>query len=99
MERVIFFYFFYFFGGLGRSGEVYNRNPMKIMCTTLLNDGIFRVHRFSVVTPARLHRSDFIFRFYIYGGTFDSPPGYLLSAREQFLALYALMGFWICWDY
>jgi hypothetical protein len=33
------------------------------------------------VTPARLHRSDFIFRFYVYGGTFDNPPGYLLSAR------------------
>jgi hypothetical protein len=60
--------------------------------TTRLNDGIFRVHRFSVVTPARLHGSDFIFRFYVYGGTFDNPPGYLLSAREQFLALYALMG-------
>jgi hypothetical protein len=49
--------------------------------TTRLNDGIFRVHRFSVVTPARLHRSDFIFRFYVYGGTFDNPLGYLLSAR------------------
>jgi hypothetical protein len=33
------------------------------------------------VTPARLHKSDFIFRFYVYGGTFDNPPGYLLSAR------------------
>jgi hypothetical protein len=43
---------------------------------------IFRVHRFSVVIPARLHRSDFIFRFYVYGGTFDGPPGYLLSARR-----------------
>jgi hypothetical protein len=49
--------------------------------TTRLNDGIFKVHRFSGVTPARLHRSDFIFRFYVYGGTFDNPPGYLLSAR------------------
>jgi hypothetical protein len=49
--------------------------------TTRLNDGIFRVHRFSAVTPARLRRSDFIFRFYVYGGTFDNPPGYLLSAR------------------
>jgi hypothetical protein len=51
------------------------------MCTTQLNDGIFRVHRFSVVTPARLHRSDFIFRVYVYGGTFGNLPGYLLSAR------------------
>jgi hypothetical protein len=49
--------------------------------TTRWNDGIFKVHRFSVVTPARLHWSDFIFRFYVYGGTFDNPPGYLLSAR------------------
>jgi hypothetical protein len=55
-----------------------------------LNDGIFRVHRFSVVTPARLHKSDFIFRFYVYGGTFDNPPEYLLSARGTvFSALYA----------
>jgi hypothetical protein len=49
--------------------------------TTRLNDGIFRVHRLSVVTLAQLHRSDFIFRFYVYGGTFDNSPGYLLSAR------------------
>jgi hypothetical protein len=33
------------------------------------------------VTPARLHRSDFVFRFYVYGCTFVNPPGYLLSAR------------------
>jgi hypothetical protein len=44
--------------------------------TTRLNDGIFKVHRFSVVTPARLHKSDFVFRSYVYGGTFDNPPGY-----------------------
>jgi hypothetical protein len=68
--------------------------------TTRLNDGIFRVHRFSVVTPARLHRSDFIFRFYVYGGTFDNPPGYLLSAcGTVFGALCADGFFWICWDY
>jgi hypothetical protein len=47
---------------------MYYRNPIKIMCTTRLNDGIFTVHRFSVVTPARLHKSDFVFRFYVYGG-------------------------------
>jgi hypothetical protein len=51
------------------------------MCTTRLNNGMFRVHRFSVVTPARLHKSDFVFRFYVYGGTFDNPRRYLLSAR------------------
>jgi hypothetical protein len=33
------------------------------------------------VTLTRLPRSDFIFRFYVYGGTFDNPPGYLLPAR------------------
>jgi hypothetical protein len=33
------------------------------------------------VAPARLRGSDFVFRFYVYGGTFDNPPGYLLSAR------------------
>jgi hypothetical protein len=49
--------------------------------TTRLNDGIFRVHWFSVVTPARLHQSECVFRFYVYGGTFDNPPGYFLSAR------------------
>jgi hypothetical protein len=54
---------------------MYYRNPMKIMYTTRLNTGIFRVHRFAVVTSARLHRSDFIFRFYVYGSTLDNPPG------------------------
>jgi hypothetical protein len=76
---------------------MYYRNPIKIMCTTRLNDGIFRVCRFSVVTPARLHKSDFVFRFYVYGGTFDNPPGYLLYARGTvFGALYADGFFWIC---
>jgi hypothetical protein len=32
------------------------------------------------LTPARLHRSDFIFRFYVYSGTLDNLLGYLLSA-------------------
>jgi hypothetical protein len=48
--------------------------------TTRLADGIFRVHRFSVATSARLHKSECVFRFYVYGGIFDHPPG-LLSAR------------------
>jgi hypothetical protein len=48
--------------------------------TTRLNDGIFTVHRFSVATSARLHQSECVFRFYVYGGIFDNPPG-LLSAR------------------
>ena len=60
--------------------------------TSRLNDGIFKVHRFSGVTPARLHKSDFIFRFYVYGGTFDNHRGIYYLYLEQFLALYALMG-------
>jgi hypothetical protein len=59
----------------------YERHSRLLSFHIRLNDGIFKVHRFSVVTPARLHKSDFIFRFYVYGGTFDNPPGYLLSAR------------------
>jgi hypothetical protein len=51
------------------------------MCTTPLNDGIFRVHQLFVVTPARLLKSDFVFQFYVYGGIFDNPPGCFLSAR------------------
>jgi hypothetical protein len=56
------------------------RNPIKIMCTTRLNDGIFRVDQFSVVTSARLHQSECVFRCFVYGGIFDNPPGFL-SAR------------------
>jgi hypothetical protein len=75
---------------------MYYRNPIKIMCTTRLNDCIFKVHRFSVVTPARLHKSDFVFRFYVYGGTFDNQSGYLLSARGTVfgaLCAYVFFGF------
>jgi hypothetical protein len=81
---------------------MYYRNPIKIMCTTRLSDGIFRVHRFSVVAPARLHKSDFVFRFYVYDGTFDNPSGYLLSPRGTvFGALCAcafldLLGLLVC---
>jgi hypothetical protein len=57
----------------GYLGNAYNS-------TTRLNDGIFTVHRFSVATSARLHQSECLFRFYVYGGIFDNPPG-LLSAR------------------
>jgi hypothetical protein len=34
--------------------------------TTRLNDGIFTVHRFSVATSARLHKSGCDFRFFVY---------------------------------
>jgi hypothetical protein len=45
---------------------MYHRNPIKIMCTTRLNDGTFTVHRFSVATSARLHQSECVFRFFVY---------------------------------
>jgi hypothetical protein len=61
---------------------------------TRLNDGIFRVHRFSVVTPARLHKSGFVFRFYVYGGTFENPPGYL-SARGTVFGALCAYGFFV----
>jgi hypothetical protein len=47
------------------------------------------------VTPARLHKSDFIFRFYVYGGTFDNPPGYLLSARGTVFGALCADGFFL----
>jgi hypothetical protein len=81
---------------------VYCRNPIKIMCTTRLNDGIFRVLRFSVVTPARLHKSDFVFRLYVYGGTFDNPPGYFFYLHVGFChfmrswVLLDLLGILVC---
>jgi hypothetical protein len=50
--------------------------------TTRLNDGIFIVHRFSIATPARLRKSDFVFRFYVYGGTFDNQRGYFFLSTH-----------------
>jgi hypothetical protein len=74
---------------------MYYRNPIKIMCTTRLNDGIFSVGWSSVVTPVRLHKSDFVFRFYVYGGTFDKPPGYLLSAHGTVFGALCADGFFV----
>jgi hypothetical protein len=45
------------------------------------------------VTPTRLHESDFVFRFYVYGGTFDNPPGYFLSARATVFGALCAYGF------
>jgi hypothetical protein len=45
------------------------------------------------VTPARLHKSDFVFPFYVYGGAFDSPQGYLLSARGTVFGTLCAYGF------
>jgi hypothetical protein len=61
--------------------------------TTRLNDGIFRVHRLSAVTPTRLHKSDFVFRFYVYDGTFDNPQGDFLSARGTVFGALCAYGF------
>jgi hypothetical protein len=63
---------------------MYYGNPIKVMCTTRLNDGIFTVHRFSVATCARLRKLECVFRFYVYGGTFDNPPGFFYLHVEQF---------------
>jgi hypothetical protein len=44
---------------------------------TRLNDDIFTVHRFSVATSTRLHQSECVFRFFVYGGIFDTLLGFL----------------------
>jgi hypothetical protein len=46
--------------------------------TTRLNDGIFTVHRFSVATSARLHKSERVFRFYV-------TVQYLTTHRDYYL--------------
>jgi hypothetical protein len=81
--------------GLGRLGEVrrsmYYRNPIKIMWTTQLNDSIFSRLSVSLGTSAQLYKSDFVFRFYVHGDTFDNPSElfFFLSARGTvFGALY-----------
>jgi hypothetical protein len=74
---------------------MYYRNPIKIMCTIRLNDGIFTVHRFSVATSARLRKSECVFRFYVYGGIFDNLPGYFCLHVEYLWALQVPMDFWI----
>jgi hypothetical protein len=47
------------------------------------------------VTLAQLHRSVFIFRLYVYGGTFDNPPGYLLSACGTVFGALCAAGFFL----
>jgi hypothetical protein len=74
---------------------MYYRNPIKIMCTTRLNDGIFTVHRFSVATSARLRKSECVFRFYVYGGIFDNPPGFFCLYVGHLWALKVPMDIWI----
>jgi hypothetical protein len=52
---------------------MYYLNPIKIMCTTRLNGGIFRVHQFSVVTPAQLQQIEILYSVStVYGGTLDN---------------------------
>jgi hypothetical protein len=64
---------------------MYYGNPIKIMCPTRLNDGIFTVHRFSVATSAQLlvHQSECVFRFVVYGRIFYNPPGFLSVRRTS----------------
>jgi hypothetical protein len=71
---------------------MYYRNPIKIMCTTRLNDGIFTVHRFSVATSARLRKLECIFRFYVYGGIFDNSAEYFCLHVEHLWALKVPVG-------
>jgi hypothetical protein len=63
--------------------------------TSRLNDGIFTVHRFSVATSAQLHQSECVFRFYVYGGIFDNPPG-LLSARGPIVFVFLFVFAFFC---
>jgi hypothetical protein len=65
--------------------------------TTRLNDGIFTVHRFSAATSARLHKSECVFRFYVYGGIFDNPPG-LLSARGTDCFCFVVLSFFLLFE-
>jgi hypothetical protein len=64
-----------------------------------LNHSIERRHIYSPSVfrcDARLiTQIGFVFRFYVYSGTFGNSPGYFFFCLrvEQFLALYALMGF------
>jgi hypothetical protein len=51
----------------------------KILGIRIIRDSILRLYRFSVATSARLHKSECVFRFYVYGGIFDSPPGLLFA--------------------
>jgi hypothetical protein len=46
--------------------------------TTRLTDGVFTVHRFSVVTSARLHKSECVF-----GSTYTAE--YLTTHRDYYL--------------
>jgi hypothetical protein len=71
------------------------RNPIKIMCTTRLNDGIFIVHRFSVATSTRLRKSECVFRFYVYGGIFDNPPVFFYLHVEQVVFVFCFFCFFL----
>jgi hypothetical protein len=61
---------------------MYYRNPIKIMCTTRLDSGIFYgplVFRCGSRSAAQI---GCVSRFYVYGGIFDNPPGYLATHRN-----------------
>jgi hypothetical protein len=67
-------------------GNTYN-------ATSRFNDGIFTVHQVSVATSARLHKSECVFRFYVYGGIFDNPPGLLSSHETDCFFLFVYFSF------
>jgi hypothetical protein len=46
------------------------------------------------VTLARLHKSECAFRFYVYDGAFDNPPGYFYQYANIF-GRSSAYGFWI----
>jgi hypothetical protein len=55
--------------------SIYYRNPIKYYVRHSIERRHIKVHRFSVATPARRHQSECVFRFLVYGGIFDGPPG------------------------
>jgi hypothetical protein len=76
---------------------MYYRNPIKIMCTTRLNDGIFTVHRFFVATSAQPRKSECVFRFYVYSGIFDNPLGGFFFFLHVELFVFFFFFFFFVW--
>jgi hypothetical protein len=52
--------------------------------------------RFSVATSTRLRKSECVFRFYVYGGIFDNPPGFFYLHVEQ--VVFVLFFLFFCLD-
>jgi hypothetical protein len=54
------------------------------------------VHRFSVATSARLRKSECVFRFYVYGGIFNNPPGFFFFICT-WNSLFLFLFFFVAW--